>query len=284
MNADRYADALTSGGGRSILTMARRFDHPRGEVWEALTDPARLSQWFPFQVGLDPRPGGAISFTSPGGEERGTTGTVTDLVPPGLFAFDRGPDHLSWSVAEEGAGSVLSLVHTFDDRAEAASFAAGWDACMAALGRLLDGGPVQPPHDTAEAHDAYVRLFGLDRGTADSSGAMRTVRFERRLTAPAAKVWKVLCAGIEPVPGLPVPAGFTAPGVPAGHVSEVHPPHFLGYGWDDGATVTWELREGTGRGARLVLTQTGPKTLDTDEALAAWRSRIEALAERLREE
>ncbi|MCA1223723.1 SRPBCC family protein [Streptomyces sp. 8L] len=282
MNAHRNADALTVADGRNVLTMARDYPQPPSAVWAALTEPAALSQWFPFQVDLDPRPGGTIAFGAPVSEVPLTTGTVTAVAPRRLFAFNWGADHLSWTVTADGEGSRLTLEHTFDDRAGAPSFAAGWDLCMAALGRLLDGGPVEQRRDGGESHDAYVHLFGLDRGTVTAVGDTRTVRFERQLVGAAERVWETLAGGIEPVPGLPVPVGFTDRDVPAGHVTEVRPPHFLSYEWTDGGTVTWDLREGTGYGARLVLTQTGPKSFDTDAALAAWHTRIEDLAARLR--
>ncbi|WP_329459273.1 SRPBCC family protein [Streptomyces sp. NBC_01497] len=282
MNAHRSADALTVADGRNVLTMVRGFPQPPSAVWAALTEPAALSQWFPFQVDLDPRPGGTIAFAAPVSEVPLTTGTVTEVRAPLVFAFNWGADHLSWAVTADGEGSRLTLAHTFDDRAGAPSFAAGWDLCMAALGRLLDGAPVEQRRDEGQSHDAYVHLFGLDRGTVTAVGDTRTVRFERQLVGAAERVWEVLADGIEPVPGLPVPVGFTDRDVTAGHVTEVRPPHFLSYEWTDGGTVGWELNEGTGYGARLVLTQTGPKTFDTQAALAAWRARIEDLAGRLR--
>jgi uncharacterized protein YndB with AHSA1/START domain len=282
MNAQRNADALTVVDGRSVLTMVRRFPQPPREVWAALTEPAGLSQWFPFQADLDLSVGGTISFDAPVSEAPLSTGTVTDVRPPRVFAFNWGADHLSWSVTADGEGSDLTLAHTFDDRAGAPSFAAGWDLCMDALGRLLDGGPVQQRRDGGESHDAYLHLFGLDRGTVTAEGDTLTVRFERQLVGAAERVWEVLAAGIEPVPGLPVPVGFTDRDVPAGHVTEVRPPHHISYEWTDGGTVSWELGQGTGYGARLVLTQTGPKSFDTEAALDAWRTRIENLAARLR--
>ena len=43
---------------------------PREDVWEALTDEERLSEWFANDVELDPRPGGAGRFRWDNGEER----------------------------------------------------------------------------------------------------------------------------------------------------------------------------------------------------------------------
>ena len=40
------------------------------EVWEALTDPERLEEWFATEVELDARPGGAGVFRWGNGEER----------------------------------------------------------------------------------------------------------------------------------------------------------------------------------------------------------------------
>ena len=43
---------------------------PREEVWEALTDPERLADWFANDVDFDLRPGGGASFRWSNGEER----------------------------------------------------------------------------------------------------------------------------------------------------------------------------------------------------------------------
>jgi uncharacterized protein YndB with AHSA1/START domain len=40
------------------------------EVWESLTDPARLEEWFASEVELDPRPGGEGVFRWGDGDER----------------------------------------------------------------------------------------------------------------------------------------------------------------------------------------------------------------------
>ena len=52
---------------------------PRDEVWDALTDPERLEDWFANDVELDLRPGGGASFRWSNGEERHAT--VTEVEP-----------------------------------------------------------------------------------------------------------------------------------------------------------------------------------------------------------
>ncbi|MFJ7998181.1 SRPBCC family protein [Streptomyces sp. NPDC096310] len=284
MNTTPHDTTLTTADGRSALRMERRLPHPPQKVWAALTDPAALGRWFPSEVTVDLTPGGAMGFRFPGAApgDPGMTGTVTDVEEPRLFAFTWGTDHLSWTVTPDGEGSLLTLVHTFGDRPGAASFASGWHLCVGALARFLDGAPADAGRDRGGLHESYISRFGLDRGTAEPVGPDGSegwrVRFERQLVRPAETVWAVLSAGIEPVAGLPVPEGFTVAGAPAGPVTEVRAPRSLTYAVEPHSSVTWELGEGTGHGARLVLTQTGPVGWDTDAALAAWRARIEQLA------
>jgi uncharacterized protein YndB with AHSA1/START domain len=56
------------------------------EVWEALTDPEQLEQWFANDVELDPRPGGAGVFRWDDGEERRATVVVAE--PRERLVFD----------------------------------------------------------------------------------------------------------------------------------------------------------------------------------------------------
>ena len=59
---------------------------PREEVWEALTEPERLEDWFANDVELDLRPGGGASFRWSNGEERHAT--VTDVEYERRLAFE----------------------------------------------------------------------------------------------------------------------------------------------------------------------------------------------------
>ena len=59
---------------------------PREEVWEALTDPERLEDWFANDVELDRRPGGGASFRWSNGEERHAT--VIDVEYERRLAFE----------------------------------------------------------------------------------------------------------------------------------------------------------------------------------------------------
>ncbi|CAA9485839.1 MAG: hypothetical protein AVDCRST_MAG13-1443 [uncultured Solirubrobacteraceae bacterium] len=158
----------TTVDGRPAVVFERRLHHPVDAVWPALTEPARLGQWFPCDVEVDLRPGGAMRFTFPDGSAVG--GRVVELDPPRRLAFLWGEDLLTFALAPEGSGSRLTLTHVLEEegRDAAAKTAAGWHVCLDDLHRALDGGTPGRPHDgpTPEwsAHyDAYVAA-GLPAG------------------------------------------------------------------------------------------------------------------------
>ncbi|MET8679730.1 SRPBCC family protein [Streptomyces sp. NPDC004647] len=291
-------ETLTTVEGRPVLRIERRLSHPPEKVWRAITEPEHLSRWYPFTATeLDLCLGGRIRFD----DGRGTAmdAVVTELDPPRLFAFStnapaemsrESADLVRFELSPEGAGCLLVFTQVFDDRYAAASYASGWQVCLDAMEAVVDGRPVEPGYPVAELHDAYFEKFGLDSGTVSETADGWLVRFERQLTQPAEKVWTLLTGeeSAGPEVGGPVPQSFTSAKVPAGAVTSVKAPALLEYEWrtggHTGGRVRWELSSGTGHGARLVLTQTGPggHRADRSTALAAWRKRIARLAEDLR--
>ncbi|MBW0117058.1 SRPBCC domain-containing protein [Pseudonocardia sp. KRD-169] len=159
--------------------MERRLAHPPERVWPALTEPGRLATWFPSGATIEPRVGGKVVFGF------GGDGVVTDLDPPRLIAFTWEADHLRFELRPDGDGSVLLLVHSFDDRAGAASFAAGWDTCFA----VLDG---TDPLDHRVLHERYVEELGLSEPTVAGTAEAWEVHVERQLVHPADEVRAVL--------------------------------------------------------------------------------------------
>lgn len=203
-----HSDTLTTGDGRTALRMERRLAHPPAKVWSAITDPAHLGQWFPSEVTVELRPGGAMTFAMPGVSDIAMTGTVTDAEEPRLFAFTWGEDHLRWEITPDGDGSLLVLVHTFGDRFGGASFASGWHLCLTALSQLLDGDSPHVERDTGELHEVYLEQFDLGRGVVEDTADGPRVRFERQLVRSTETVWAALTSGDEPAVGAPAPHGL----------------------------------------------------------------------------
>jgi uncharacterized protein YndB with AHSA1/START domain len=249
-------ETLRTVEGRSVLRMERRLRHPAEKVWRTLTDPEQLVHWFPASVQLQPRIGGTIEYWMDG--EPGGDGEVLEFDPPHVFAITWSGEVLRWELLPADDGCLLVLSHTFDDRYGAASFGSGWSLCVDAMELLLDGKPIDIAPDTGELHDRFVELLGLNDGSAEQTPDGWVVRFERQLTRPAETVWPHLTA--------------------EGTVTERSEPKALEYEQSDGR-VRWELTEGTGHGARLILTQTGLSS--PDDALETWRGRLDTLAAEL---
>lgn len=90
--------------------------NPREEVWEALTEPDRLEDWFANDVDLDLRPGGGASFRWSNGEERSATVT---LVEPGrrlAFEWDdcdsEGGGEVEFTLDDDADGTRLTVIET----------------------------------------------------------------------------------------------------------------------------------------------------------------------------
>jgi uncharacterized protein YndB with AHSA1/START domain len=328
----------TTDDGRSRLRVVRRLPHPPAKVWRAIAEPEHLAVWFPYRVSLDLTPGGAMTFTGPGGSDDDTEhGTVLEVDPPRLLAFDWAGSVLRFELeplggdgdgdgdggahgAGEAGGTAMTFTHTFDDRFGAASFAAGWAECLDALEDDLAGRSPTPSGGAAgmaAEHDRRVVELGLDEPVVSSApDGSWTVRLERQLTRPADESWRAIVgsgwgsgggsgghgagasgAGVgtgddstDPAAGDPVPAGSTVAvdGVVAGPLTRLTPGESLAYPWSspDGESageVQMTLGEGTGQGARLVVTHTGsPAQADRRDAVAAaWRSWAAGLARHL---
>jgi uncharacterized protein YndB with AHSA1/START domain len=135
---------LETVDGRAALRFERRLAHPVETVWQAVTQPAELAHWFPAEVTVDLRVGGAMTFDQ--GEGEPTGGEVTELDPPRVLAFLWGEDQLRVELEPDDRGCVLRFTHVIGDERRAARDAAGWHVCLDALERRLAGEPPAGPH------------------------------------------------------------------------------------------------------------------------------------------
>jgi uncharacterized protein YndB with AHSA1/START domain len=84
---------------------------PRDEVWDALTDPERLEDWFANEVELDLRVGGGASFRWGNGEERHAT--VTGVEPGEHLVFEWDDEgEVEFTLADDADGTRLTVVET----------------------------------------------------------------------------------------------------------------------------------------------------------------------------
>jgi uncharacterized protein YndB with AHSA1/START domain len=84
---------------------------PREDVWEALTDPERLEDWFANDVDLDLRPGGGASFRWSNGEERHAT--VTEVEHERRLAFEwEDEGEVEFTLDDDVEGTRLVVVES----------------------------------------------------------------------------------------------------------------------------------------------------------------------------
>lgn len=266
--------------GRPTVRVEREYPHAIEKVWRAVTTPEHLGEWFPSPVEVDLRPGGAMRFSAFDGGP-GMTGTVEVVDAPKRLTFTWGDDRLTFELAPNGPGTTFTLIHSFDDRYGAASFATGWDVCLAGLRCVLAGEPPPAPDRGIARHEELVGRFGLDQPEITGSDGGWTVRVVRQLTCPAAIAWdlwfgKDRDTGEQrsaPAVGEPL-TPYMAPEVVIGTVTEVETHRTLAFdvapAGGPGDHVRLELADGTGHGVRVTLTVTGADPAERRAAAEAW--------------
>jgi len=155
--------------GRSALRFERLLRHPQDVVWRALTEPDQLAAWFPTTIDGERRAGAPLLFRFP--EEQPFEPFEGELLvfdPPHRLALRWGTDELRLELTPTpDGGTRLVLVDLLDEHGKAARDAAGWHACLAALGRHLAGRPDRSVLTTGweRVHARYVKEFGPEAAT-----------------------------------------------------------------------------------------------------------------------
>jgi uncharacterized protein YndB with AHSA1/START domain len=179
MMADRdgYTPGPASGahieedGETWTLVLVRDLHHPPERVWQALTDPAQLRAWAPFDAdGNLGTVGATVKLTTVGAPTLHVTETtVSRAEAPWLLEYSWGDQEIRWQLEAIEAGTRLTLL-TNIDRRYIAMGAAGWHICLDVLDGQLDGNPIQrivgPEAMKFEGwqrlRKAYAERFGLE--------------------------------------------------------------------------------------------------------------------------
>jgi len=130
-------------GDRWTLVLVRELHHPPHKVWQALTDPAQLREWAPFEADQSLGSAGAtVKLTTVGAPTAHVTETtVTRADAPRLLEYSWGGQDIRWELDPLGGGTRLTLWHNIDRRFISMG-AAGWHICFDVLDRLLSGAPI----------------------------------------------------------------------------------------------------------------------------------------------
>ncbi|HEX4566002.1 MAG TPA: SRPBCC family protein [Vicinamibacterales bacterium] len=130
-------------GDKWTLVLVRDLRHPPEKVWQALTDPAHLREWAPFDADANLGAAGAkVKLTTVGAPAPMITETtITRAEAPTLLEFNWGGGDIRWELERSGAGTRMTLWANIDRRYIAMG-AAGWHICLDVLDHLLGGDPI----------------------------------------------------------------------------------------------------------------------------------------------
>jgi uncharacterized protein YndB with AHSA1/START domain len=130
-------------GENWTLVLVRQLGHSPEIVWRALTDPAQLREWAPFDA--DGNMGIAGSTV-----KLNTVGTPTPMISettikradePNVLEYSWGDGDMRWELEDFGGGTRLTLWHKIDRRYISMG-AAGWHICLDVMDHALNGTPL----------------------------------------------------------------------------------------------------------------------------------------------
>jgi uncharacterized protein YndB with AHSA1/START domain len=130
-------------GEKWTLVLVRELAHSPDKIWRALTDPAHLREWAPFEAEASLGTVGAtVKLTTVGAPTPQVTETkVTRADAPKVLEYNWGAQNIRWELEAFGGGTRLKLWHNIDRRFISMG-AAGWHICFDVLDHLLGGAPV----------------------------------------------------------------------------------------------------------------------------------------------
>jgi len=134
---------IRKDGEKWTLIQVRELRHSPEEVWQALTDPAHLGEWAPFEAdGSLGTVGSTVKLTMVGAPTPQVTETkVRRADAPKAIEDDWGDHDIRWELEALGGGTRLTL-WTDTGRRFISIGAAGWHICFDVLDRLLAGEPI----------------------------------------------------------------------------------------------------------------------------------------------
>jgi len=168
--APAFGATVEIAGETWTLVLVRELRHAPLTVWGALTDPAQLREWAPFDADANLGTAGTTANLT-------TVGAPTPMVSaltvkradaPTVLEYNWGGQDLRWQLEPVGSGTRLTLWHNIDRRFIAMG-AAGWHICLDVMARLLDGAPIgrivgadaMKFGGWQRLHGEYAKQFGL---------------------------------------------------------------------------------------------------------------------------
>jgi len=156
-------------GEKWTLILVRDLHHPPAKVWQALTDPAQLREWAPFDVDRSLSSVGPVKLSTVGIPTPQVSETrVTRADAPRLLEYQWSGNDMRWQLEPLGNGTRLTLWHQID-RGFISMGAAGWHICLDVLDRFLAAEPLgrivageAMKFDWRRLNAEYAKQFGIE--------------------------------------------------------------------------------------------------------------------------
>jgi uncharacterized protein YndB with AHSA1/START domain len=174
---------IQKDGEKWTLVLVRELRHSPEKVWQAITDPAHLREWAPFDAdGSLGTAGSTVKLTTVGAPALHVTETkVTRAEAPKLLEYGWGGNDIRWELEPLGAGTRLTLWHNIDRRYIAMG-AAGWHVALDVLDHLLSGTPIGRTvgpnamkfSGWQRLNAEYAKQFGVERPNWPAQAAQKS--------------------------------------------------------------------------------------------------------------
>jgi uncharacterized protein YndB with AHSA1/START domain len=156
-------------GEKWTLILVRDLRQPPAKVWQALTEPAQLREWAPFDADRSLTAVGAVKLSTVGTPTPQVSETrVTRADAPNLLQYQWGGNDMRWQLEPLGGGTRLTLWHSID-RGFISMGAAGWHICLDVLDRFLAAAPLgrivgaeAMKFDWPRLNAEYAKHFGIE--------------------------------------------------------------------------------------------------------------------------
>ncbi|MDQ2667737.1 MAG: SRPBCC family protein [Gemmatimonadota bacterium] len=177
-----YAPGAANGaevradGDTWTLILVRELRHSPTKVWDALTDPAQLREWAPFDADRNLGTTGPAKLSTVATPTPQVSSTrVTRAEKPRVLEYTWGENAMRWELAPIGDGTRLTLWHTIS-RKFVAMGAAGWHICFDVMDRFLANEPIgrivggeAMKFEWQRLNAEYSRQFGIDARTPSTT-------------------------------------------------------------------------------------------------------------------
>ena len=156
----------TPDGG--VIRFERRLPFPVDDVWDAITTPERLADWWlPFDadITVDLREGGQLRFVGRGDEPVEITCVIRQVEPPRLLEHTHVDDesYMRWELEPTDGGCTLRVSHFVTDPGRAVDncYVVGLHTSLDRLAPTLAGRPAPWDWDEFARTQAGYAAAGL---------------------------------------------------------------------------------------------------------------------------